>query len=194
MPAKREGTMTDPELVSESCACCGSALRAMFDRRRFLRGAGAAGLLTAAPGLAIAAPKYKFEAMVLSCIDPRFQKPVFKAMTERGLKGQYSKFTVAGASIGVVAPAFKKWHKTFWDNLGASVELHSITKVIAINHRDCGAAKIAYGKEKLATRDGETEVHRAAMAEFRKQVAEKQPKLGVETYLMSLDGKMETLA
>jgi carbonic anhydrase len=187
--------MNDFEPAFEPCACCGGALRAAFDRRRFLRGAGAAGLLIAAPGFAAAAPKkYKFEAMVLSCIDPRVQKPVFKAMTERGLKGQYSKFTVAGASIGVVAPAFKKWHKTFWDNLGASVELHSITKVIAINHRDCGAAKIAYGKEKLATPEGETETHRAAMAEFRKQVAEKQPKLSVETYLMSLDGKMETLA
>lgn len=182
--------MSDADLA---CACCGDALRTTFDRRRFLYGAGAAGLL-AAPGLATAAPKYKFEAMVLSCIDPRFQKPVFRAMTERGLKGQYSKFTVAGASIGVVAPAFKKWHKTFWDNLGASVELHSISKVIAINHRDCGAARIAYGKEKLATREGETETHRAAMAEFRKQLAEKQPKLTAETYLMALDGKMETLA
>ena len=188
--------MSDLEQAFESCTCCGSALRGMFDRRRFLHGAGAAGLLVAAPGLAIAGPKpkYKFEAMVLSCIDPRFQKPVFRAMTERGLKGQYSKFTVAGASIGVVSPAFQKWHKTFWDNLGASVELHSITKVIAINHRDCGAARIAYGKEKLATREGETETHRAAMAEFRKQAAEKQPKLGVETYLMALGGKMETLA
>jgi carbonic anhydrase len=186
--------MSDFEQAFEPCTCCSGSFRPEFDRRRFLRGAGAAGLLATAPDLAIAAPKYKFEAMVLSCIDPRFQKPVFKAMTERGLKGQYSKFTVAGATIGVVAPAFKKWHKTFWDNLDASVELHSITKVIAINHRDCGAAKIAYGKEKLATPEGETETHRAAMAEFRKQVAEKQPKLSVETCLMSLDGKMETLA
>jgi len=79
------------------------------------------------------------------------------------------------------------WHKTFWDNLGASVELHSVVKVIAVNHRDCGAAKIAYGKEKLSTREGETETHRAAMAEFRTQMREK-------TYLMSLDGKMETVA
>jgi carbonic anhydrase len=186
--------MSDLEQAFESCTCCRGIFRPEFGRRRFLHGAGAAGLLLAAPGLAIAAPKYKFEAMVLSCIDPRFQKPVFRAMTERGLKGQYSKFTVAGASIGVVAPAFKKWHKTFWDNLGASVQLHSITKVIAINHRDCGAAKIAYGKDKLATKDLETETHRAAMAEFRKQVTEKQPNLSVETYLMSLDGKMEALA
>jgi carbonic anhydrase len=185
--------MAEFEQTFESCTCCSGALRATFDRRRFLRGAGAAGLLLAAPGFAAAAPKYKFEAMLLSCIDPRFQKPVFRTMTQRGLTNRYSQFTVAGASVGVVAPAFEQWHKTFWDNLGASVELHSITKVVAINHRDCGAAKIAYGKEKLATRDSETEVHRAAMAEFRKQMAEKQPKLVVETYLMALGGKMEKL-
>ena len=142
--------MTDTNAPSETCACCG-ALSRMFDRRRFLYAAGAASFLIAGPSMAQAAPKSKYQAMVLSCIDPRFQRPVFRAMTDRGLKSQYSKFTVAGASIGVVAPAFKKWHKTFWDNLGASVELHSITQVIAINHRDCGAAKIAYGKEKLTT-------------------------------------------
>ena len=56
------------------------------------------------------------------------------------------------------------------------------------------AAKIAYGKEKLAGRESETETHRLAMIEFRNQMEERFPKLGVETYLMSLDGKVETLA
>ena len=83
--------MNFSESDSLSCACCGDALHTMFDRRRVLRGIGAAGLLAVTPSLALAAPKYKFEAMVLSCIDPRFQKPVFKYMTQtRGLKGQYA--------------------------------------------------------------------------------------------------------
>jgi carbonic anhydrase len=187
--------MNFSESDSLSCACCGDALHTMFDRRRVLRGIGAAGLLAVTPSLALAAPKYKFEAMVLSCIDPRFQKPVFKYMTQtRGLKGQYSKFTIAGAAIGVVAPAFEKWHQAFWDNLAASVQLHSITKVIAIDHRDCGAAKIAYGKDKLANPEIETTTHREAMAEFRKQVAAKQPNLAVETFLMAKDGSVEAFS
>ena len=186
--------MHHSEIDSTSCACCGDSMRAMFDRRYVLRGVGAAGVLAAAPSFALAAPKYKFEAMVLSCIDPRFQKPVFVYLNGRGLKGQYSKFTIAGAAIGAVAPAFKKWHQAFWDNLGASVQLHSITKVIAIDHRDCGAAKIAYGKDKLANPEIETATHREAMAEFRKQVAAKQPNLAVETYLMAKDGTVEALS
>ena len=72
------------------------------------------------------------------------------------------------------------------------MELHNIPKVIAINHRECGAAKIAYGDAKVANAAIETETHKAALAEFRKQVAQRQPKLAVETHLMALDGSVET--
>jgi carbonic anhydrase len=107
------------------------------------------------------------------------------------MDGKYSQFTFAGASIGVVAPAFKTWAPAFWDNLAASIQLHHIPKVIAMNHRDCGAAKIAYGAEKVADPTIETETHKAALLEFRKQVGERQPKLTTELGLMSLDGKVE---
>ena len=91
----------------------------------------------------------KYKAMVLSCIDPRFQPVVFSYLKKRKLKGKYSSFTIAGSAIGVTAPKFKKWHKTFWDNLKTSINLHKITKLIVINHRDCGAAKILNGKKNL---------------------------------------------
>ena len=136
----------------------------------------------------------KYEAMVLSCIDPRFQEPVSKYTAGRHLTGQYSQFTIAGASIGVVAPAFKDWHNTFWDNLGVSIQLHTIDKVIVISHRDCGSAKIAYGEAAVADHAAETRTHRDALAAFRKQLADRHPKLGVETGLMALDGTFEVLS
>ncbi len=129
--------------------------------------------------------------MLLTCIDPRLPEPTINYMRSRGMVGKYSQFTFAGASIGVVAPAFKTWEPAFWDNLAASMELHNIPKVIAMNHRDCGAAKIAYGADKVANPQIETETHKAALMEFRKQVAEKQPKLQVELGLMALDGNVE---
>ena len=94
----------------------------------------------------------------------------------------------------MVAPAFNDWHKAFWDNLAASVQLHSIKKVIVINHRDCGAAKIAYGADSIKMRDAETKLHQTVLADFRKQCNERQPKLGVETGLISLQGKVEMFA
>lgn len=146
-----------------------------------------------ATGSAVAASG-NYEAMVLSCIDPRFQDLVNKQQASEGMSGKYSAFTIAGASIGVVAPAFKEWHKTFWENLGASVQLHNIKKVVVVNHRDCGAAKIAYGDAKVANAAVETVTHKEALMEFRKQLKEKHPNLGVELRLMSLDGKIEQFA
>jgi carbonic anhydrase len=164
-----------------------------FDRRRLLRIAVAGFAGAALVPRRLFAAKGKYDAMMLSCIDPRFQEPVCQWAAKQKLVGKYSHFAIAGAAIGVVAPAFKDWHKTFWDNLAASVELHGIDKVIAIDHRDCGAAKIAYGEAAVANAAAETKTHREALAEFRKQLAANQPKLGVETGLMSLDGSLEVM-
>ena len=171
------------------CACC-AGLSAPLGRRGLLRGAGAAAaLLMLAPRLTLAA-EGNYEAMILACIDPRFQEPVFTYAQKNGLVGKYSQFVIAGAAVGVVAPKFADWHKAFWDNLAATVQLHNIKKVIVIDHRDCGAVKIAYGDGSIATPDKENETHRKVLAEFRKEVAKRQPKLAVETGLMALDGSM----
>jgi hypothetical protein len=71
-----------------------------------------------------------------------------------------------------------------------SVRPHCIGKVIAIDHRDCGAAEIAC-EARVATPAVET--HRAAWAEFRKQVAARQPGLAVHTGLVALDGTLQPL-
>jgi carbonic anhydrase len=92
--------------------------------RRFLHVVAGALTVSALARSHAFAASGKYEAMVLSCIDPRFQEPVATYTAGRQLTGKYSQFTIAGASIGVVAPAFKEWHKTFWDNLGASIQLH----------------------------------------------------------------------
>jgi carbonic anhydrase len=178
---------------TDGCACCADLLRTRFDRRRFLQVSASAGLLAALPSPLLAATG-NYEAMLLTCIDPRFPQPTIDYMKSREMIGKYSQFTFAGAAIGVVAPAFKDWEKTFWDNLGASIQLHNIPKVIALDHRDCGAAKIAYGAEKVASRQIETETHKAALMEFRKQVTERQPKLKTELCLIDLDGKVETFS
>jgi carbonic anhydrase len=183
--------MTSETIHGSSCVCCSSLLSGGITRRGIMLGAAAGGAaLALQPYFALAASG-NYEAMVLSCIDPRMQEPVRRYLVGRKLTGQYSQFVIAGAAIGVVAEPFKDWHKAFWDNLEASIQLHNIKKVIAIDHRDCGAAKIAYGAEAVANAKIETETHRKAMVEFRKQVNERFPKLGVETGLMALNGKIE---
>ena len=176
-----------------SCVCCGDLLRGAFSRRRLIQGAAVAGAAMMLPSLAWPA-EGNYEAMVLACIDPRMQEPVHRYTARRHLTGKFSQFVIAGAAIGVVAEPFKDWQKAFWDNLATSIQLHHIKSVIAIDHRDCGAAKIAYGADKVANPKIETETHRAAMAEFRKQVSQRHPELKVETGLMAINGKIEMFA
>ena len=176
------------------CACCADLLGASFSRRRFLQTAAGVGvgmgLAGTMPSMALAASG-NYDAMLLACIDPRFPKPTFEYMRDRGMVGKYSQFNFAGASIGAVAPAFKDWHETYWQNLAASIQLHHIPKVIAMNHRDCGAAKIAYGAEKVADRAIETKTHREALLTFGNEVNKRHPSLKVELGLMDLNGAVE---
>ena len=128
--------------------------------------------------------------MVLSCIDPRFQSVVFSYLKKRKLKGKYSSFTIAGSAIGVTAQKFKNWHRTFWDNLETSIKLHKIKKLIVINHRDCGAAKIINGKKKFDNFN-ETEIHKNSFTKIKKRFKNKYPNLKIETNLVSLNKNVE---
>ena len=134
--------------------------------------------------------KKKYQAMVLSCMDPRFQPIVFNYLKKRKLSGKYSSFTIAGSAIGVTANKFKKWHKVFWDNFKTSVKLHNIKKLIIINHRDCGAAKIIIGKKEFS-KINETRVHKHSFQKIKKIFKKRYPKLKIELKLITLDKKIE---
>ena len=97
----------------------------------------------------------KYKAMVLSCIDPRFQPKVFNYLKKKNLTGKYSSFTIAGGSIGVTAKKFKKWHLTFWENLSSSSDLklsdlnYGVLALGDSSHYDfCNAGKIIDDKLK----------------------------------------------
>ena len=51
---------------------------------------------------------------------------------------------------------------------------------------------MAYGADKVASRQAETQTHKATLIEFRKRIREHHPKLKTELCLMDLDGKVET--
>ena len=128
--------------------------------------------------------------MVLSCIDPRFQPIVYNYLKKKKLIGKYSMFTIAGSAIGVTANKFKKWHKTFWDNFDTSVKLHNIKKLIVINHRDCGAAKIINEKKKFS-KITETKIHKHSFQKIKKIFRKKYPKLSIELKIISINSKVE---
>ena len=127
----------------------------------------------------------KYEAMVLSCMDPRFQPKVYKYLKTKKLTGKYSAFTIAGAAIGVTHKKFKKWHSTFIDNLSTSIKLHKIKKIIVINHEDCGAAKIVNGKKKLNSII-ENKIHKESFKKIKKILNSRFPTLKINFKILSL--------
>lgn len=186
---------------STSCGCseCGDAIRRELARRGFLRllAASAAGLALAplvAPIAALAQSKPGYRAMLLSCIDPRTQAPVAAWMDQSApashimaLTGRYSQFSIAGASAAVIAPAFKAWRKAFWDNLAATIELHRIDTLIVVDHGNCGAYGIAYGKDVLKDPAVELKHHRRVTAKLQEEVARRHPKLNYQAHYIHQD-------
>ena len=185
------------------CTCCTppEKLRGQaMGRRDFLNWGAASAMAT---GLALASPGMSwagggnYESTLINCIDPRFTTlswqymGLLQGVSRDKLEDNYSHFVMAGGPIGAVHPKFEAWHKTYWDNLDVTVSLHHIKRVVGITHRDCGAAKLAFGDAKVATREAETEAHAEALAEFRKQVNKRHPKLGVITGIMGLDGRVD---
>ena len=132
----------------------------------------------------------KYEAMVLSCIDPRFQSKVFKYLKKRKLTGKYSSFTIAGASIGVTHKDFKNWQNTFVKNLSMSIQLHKINRLIVISHKDCGFARYVNGKKQFNT-SNEKKIHVQSFGKLKKILTKKFPKLNYEFYLMTLNSSIQ---
>ena len=130
--------------------------------------------------------KSKYKAMVLSCMDPRFQLPVFKFIKKNNLIRNHSSFTIAGAAVGVTHKKFKKWHQAFIDNLAASIKLHKIEKLIVVNHEDCGAIKLAENKKNYI----EDEIHKNSFQKLKKVINKNFTKLKLEFYILRLDQKI----
>ena len=131
----------------------------------------------------------KYKAMVLSCIDPRFQSKVFNYLQKKTW-WQVQFFTIAGAAVGVTHLNFKKWHKTFIDNLSTSIRLHKINKLITINHKDCGAAKLV-NKKKQFNDMNENKIHKDSFNKLKKILNRRFPKLYCEFYLMDIKGSIK---
>jgi len=195
----REAPHSSPTL--SQCACC-SPLRLAGPSRRDMLKLGGAGLLAGAAALnplGARAASGNYEATLLNCIDPRFTPLSWQYMgllsgvSREKLTDNYSQFVIAGGLIGAVHPKFSAWHKAYWDNLDITVQLHHIKRVVALTHRDCGAAKLAFGDARVATKDNETEAHTESLMEFREQVKKRHPKLSVITGIMSVDGRVDLI-
>jgi carbonic anhydrase len=135
----------------------------------------------------------KYKAMVLSCIDPRCQPKINNILKKKKLSGKYSLFSIAGSAVGVTSSKFKTWHNVFWQNLDISLKLHGIKKLIAVNHYDCGAAKLV-NKQKKFNKNIEYKIHQNAFKSLKTKLKKKYPKFKLETKIITVKTLFLTVA
>jgi hypothetical protein len=160
-----------------------------LSRRNFASLAlGAAGLV-AFPIVARASGNVS--ALGLSCIDYRLVDDGVRFFDGLKLTNDYDQVALAGASLAAVSDKFPSANVAFWDQLGIAKTLHHIHRVVVLDHRDCGAFKVAFGKDFAAAHDAETAQHKGVMTQMQAMLKTKHPDLSSEFYLMALDGKAE---
>jgi carbonic anhydrase len=115
------------------------------------------------------------EAIVVHCIDFRFQQYLNDWLVERFGERNYDRVSLAGGVFD--------FHSIL-KQVEISHRLHSIRKAVLVNHEDCGA----YGKE------GTPERHRADLLEAERKIKDLFPDLDVEIYYLHLDGEFEKLS
>ena len=149
---------------------------------------GGAGAVACLPSVVSAA---EVEALALTCIDYRLVNDGMRFFDSMRLTKNYDQVALAGAALAAVSPKFPSSNAAFWDHVNIAKQLHHVKKVIFLDHRDCGAYKVAFGKEFAAEHDAETAQHKGVMQEAKAMLAKKHPDLGSEFYLMALDGTTE---
>jgi hypothetical protein len=179
---------------TNSISGCGCMQHVAHPRRSFLKlatfGVGAA-LLSAGLPMASARAGGHAEVLLLSCMDYRLLDEIVHYMNGRGLTDKYDHVILAGASLGALVDTKPEWGATFWNHVEVAKDLHHITKVMIIDHRDCGAYKVFIGPDTAKDKETETRFHTEQLQKLAAALAKRYPQFGVELLLMSLDGTVE---
>jgi carbonic anhydrase len=132
------------------------------------------------------------KAMVLSCMDFRFVNDKVNFLNKIGYKDDYSKFVLAGSSLGYNQDTFPEWSKSFDKHVELAKDLHNIDEVIVVDHMDCGAYRILYDNPSMSKKE-EYKLHQKNLHEFKNLINKKFPSLRVTLLLINLDGSVNEM-
>ncbi|MFN0063588.1 MAG: hypothetical protein ACKVPX_13860 [Myxococcaceae bacterium] len=127
-------------------------------------------------------------ALLLSCMDLRLLDEIVRELDKRGLTNRYDHVILAGASLGAVTPRFPHWGRMFYEHLALAKTLHGVTRVIILDHRDCGAYEQLLHLQLAKDKDREAQVHLAHQQKLRRKIHALDPTLQVDCWLMDLAG------
>lgn len=125
------------------------------------------------------------QALIIHCIDFRFQQSLQKFIADKGLTGQIDVVSLAGAAKNFANPKQESDKEFLMRQIDISVKLHAIQKVLIVNHQDCGA----YGGSDVFTNFAhEEKEYKKDMTHLKDAIVAKYPNLTVENYIALLGG------
>ena len=126
-----------------------------------LVGAGA----TLLPGVGRAA---EITALGITCMDYRLVEFAPAFFHDKNLTRHYDQVSLAGAALAAVSDKFPESNGAFWSHINIAKQLHHIKKVIVVDHRDCGAYKVAFGDSFQGDGAAETAQHKRSCSRSRR--------------------------
>ncbi len=118
--------------------------------------------------------KHTTDAVIVHCIDFRFQKYLDAWLRENYASCKYDRVSLAGGVFDF---------EYILKQIKISETLHDINEIILVNHENCGA----YGAE------GNYARHKSDLEKAKEELLRLYPALDVEIYYLHLDGEFEEL-
>lgn len=128
---------------------------------------------------------YTADAAVVWCYDNRFWKSFRTLVEKEGLK-HFDPIVVAGGAKSIASPNKKAEREFLLKQIEISIKLHHTSRVILMNHVDCGA----YGGSKTFGNDVEREfsTHEKELEAAKKLIKKKFPKVKVDIVFVNFTG------
>ena len=139
--------------------------------------------------------------LVFMCMDFRFVSSVTTVLSE--LYAKYDLVTIAGASLMFnsenerdphlcsLASSFDYFRKTAVKHIDLAIDLHSISKIVCVDHVDCGGYRALYGVDKIDRT--ERHIHTQNINNMARYIYARYPNLDFEGYIAQFDGKLESV-
>jgi hypothetical protein len=173
-----------------NCSCC------QVSRRFFIQRILPVGIIWGGnllhPQSALAS-EHQAKALVLSCIDFRFVGLEQSFLARQHLDQAYDWVALAGASLALSGFPHPAEAETFWDQLALSKQLHNISKVMILDHQDCGAYASMY-QQPFSDLASEQNLHAKHLTQAYAEIQQRYPDLEVELYFVKLTGEVSRVS
>ncbi|MBU2236139.1 hypothetical protein KKA01_03725 [Patescibacteria group bacterium] len=126
---------------------------------------------------------HRAKALIISCMDFRFQDAVNDFSEDLRVEGSYDLITIPGVAKNLSRPDSDELKSYLLNTIEKSYQLHDIAKVIIINHQDCG------GYEKYDDEQSERVQHFTDLKKAGKIIEGNFPELKVKLYFANIKEK-----